>query len=75
MKSAIANAVTTFAQAAGAWNDRDTATIGALRREVHRLANRLTVAEGALELLATKLELPAGTSPAEVVAEAMRRLG
>lgn len=70
----IRGAVATFAGTAGAWRDRDTATIAALRREVHDLANRATVAEGLIEMLAIKLFLPADTAPAKVMAEALRRL-
>jgi hypothetical protein len=74
VRSAIANAVTTYAQAAGAWSDRDTATIEAQRREIHALNNRLVRSEGALQLIALALGLPADTQPPEIVAEAQRRL-
>ena len=67
MKAAITDAVVTFAQAAGAWNDRDTATIEALRRENHRLRNRLTAVDGALRLVAVGLGLPEDTDLAQIV--------
>lgn len=68
MKAAIANAVTTYAQAAGAWQDRDTATIAALQREIHQLRNRLTTAEGALRLIALEGGLTEDALPAQILA-------
>lgn len=73
MKAAITNAVMTYAQAAGAWRDRDTVTIERLNREAHALANRATVAEGALELIRMELGLPDGASPLTIV-DAIRGL-
>lgn len=68
MKAAITNAVMTYAQAAGAWRDRDTATIDALSRQVHKLANRVTVAEGTLRMIALELGLPEDAEPALIFA-------
>lgn len=73
MKAAIANAVTTYAQAAGAWQDRDTATIAALQREIHHLRNRLTTAEGALRLIALEVGLTEDAAPAQILAAARGR--
>lgn len=75
MKGAIANAVATFAQAAGSWSDLDTATIAGLRRELHEARNDLQVARGAWEVLAVRLGLAAETEPPEVLAAALRRIG
>lgn len=68
MKGAISAAVTTYACAAGAWNDRDTETIAALRRELHAMSNRAFAAEGALQLIAIELGLPETAAPVEIVA-------
>lgn len=74
MKVAIANAVMTYAQAAGAWRDRDTATIEALRRELRAMSHRAMKTEGALQLIALGCGLPEDTEPARVVAEVQRRI-
>jgi len=68
MKAAISAAVMTYAQAAGAWRDRDTVTIAALRGENHELRNRLTTYEGALRLIALELGMPEDSEPAAIVA-------
>jgi hypothetical protein len=69
MKAAISAAVTTYAQAAGAWRDRDTATIERLHRQAHDMGNRLLVAEVGIQLIveALELELPDGTTTAGAI--------
>ena len=83
MKAAISNAVTTFAQAAerGAWHDRDTATIERQQRRIaelesllHAADNRLTVAEGGLQLIGEAIRLPGDTPIPEVIEAALGRL-
>lgn len=73
MKAAITRAVTTFAQAVPTMRDTDTALIEALRRENHDLANRATVAECAVQLVAIELGLPASTALPDLLV-AIRRL-
>lgn len=74
MKAAGRLAVYSYAHAAGAWRDRDTDTIAALRRESHALANRLTVAEGGIQLIGEALGLPGDTPIPDVIEAALGRL-
>lgn len=97
MKSAIANAVATYAQAADHRHPRCVTPVSGVPStgladqqavrivdlegklasavgKLHDANNRITLVEGALELIASLLGLPADATAPQILTEAMRRI-